>query len=684
MAQRTRKYLKSPWTGGINDSVDAGLLPDNDLVQADNVTLGISGSRLKREGISYFDQLTVPAATSVTRSSTTVTITFASNIETLSNKIFVVGEKINVVCADAQFSRSDAVVSAVPAANQIQYVAANAPTAASTTLTSITRTASIVGIKDFWYYDPSSDAKNQYIIAVNSDAQVFRFTINGDRILLTNKTNAVTFTDAGDLVTLTAHGLVIGDPVGFTSITSTTGISTNTTYYVQSVPSADTFTLSATRGGSLLPLTTNGSGTLVSPQFTQDINSASFSVMNEKLVITFDGIDNFPKCFDPQTDATVIRGVLGACPNASIICEAPHLGRAWMNDKTIKEQLFYSGSYDFDKWNGYDDSGVLNIGYGDGSPSGINAIHPPFKGNLFVTKSSSIYRLDGAYVEDINIIQVSTGIGGVGHQAVASIDLDDVAYMSYKGIHSLAATSAYGAFEGSFISDKIQTAFSEWTSGRLKYTSAIYIPTLNSIFFSIASADFDDENQDSLWLFNTKFKEWSRWPNIQAKSLGRYDADGKAKLLIGRYDGRVAVAQNGDYTDYDNTAIQYTVKSGTIYSDGNPDSVKAFKRVGFILRPKGDYSFTARVKVDNYESQAMNFIQSPGGALLGVDFYLGVSNLAFSNVLAPFTLPIDGIGRGIQLTIENTSVEQQVEIYGLVIEYEQASDSQETVGSQDL
>ena len=684
MAQRTRKYLKSPWTGGINDSVDAGLLPDNDLVQADNVTLGISGSRLKREGISYFDQLTVPAATSVTRSSTTVTITFASNIETLSNKIFVVGEKINVVCADAQFSRSDAVVSAVPAANQIQYVVASAPTAASTTLTTITRTASIVGIKDFWYYDPSSDAKNQYIIAVNSDAQVFRFTINGERILLTNKTNAVTFTDAGDLVTLTAHGLVIGDPVGFTVITSTTGISTNTTYYVQSVPSADTFTLSATRGGSLLPLTTNGSGTLVSPQFTQDINSASFSVMNEKLVITFDGIDNFPKCFDPQTDATVIRGVLGACPNASIICEAPHLGRAWMNDKTIKEQLFYSGSYDFDKWNGYDDSGVLNIGYGDGSPSGINAIHPPFKGNLFVTKSSSIYRLDGAYVEDINIIQVSTGIGGVGHQAVASIDLDDVAYMSYKGIHSLAATSAYGAFEGSFISDKIQTAFSEWTSGRLKYTSAIYIPTLNSIFFSIASADFDDENQDSLWLFNTKFKEWSRWPNIQAKSLGRYDADGKAKLLIGRYDGRVAVAQNGDYTDYDNTAIQYTVKSGTIYSDGNPDSVKAFKRVGFILRPKGDYSFTARVKVDNYESQAMNFIQSPGGALLGVDFYLGVSNLAFSNVLAPFTLPIDGIGRGIQLTIENTSVEQQVEIYGLVIEYEQASDSQETVGSQDL
>lgn len=684
MAARTRKYLKSPWTGGINDSVDSGLLPDNDLVQADNVTLGVSGSRLKRQGISFFDQLTVPAATSVTRSSTTVTITFATNIETLSNKIFVVGEKINVVCADAQFSRSDATISSIPAANQIQYTVASAPTAASTTLTSITRTASIVGIKDFWYYDPSSDAKNQYIIAVNSDAQVFRFTINGERILLTNKSNAVTFTDAGDLITLTAHGLVIGDPVGFTVLTSTTGISTNTTYYVQSVPSANTFTLSATRGGSLLPLTTNGSGTLVSPQFTQDINSASFLVMNEKLVITFDGIDNFPKCFDPQTDATIIRGVLGAVPNASIICEATHLGRAWVNDKTIKEQLFYSGSYDFDKWNGYDDSGVLNIGYGDGSPSGINAIHPPFKGNLFVTKSSSIYRLDGAYVEDINIIQVSTGIGGVGHQAVASIDLDDVAYMSYKGIHSLAATSAYGAFEGSFISDKIQTAFSEWTSGRLKYTSAIYIPTLNSIFFSIASADFDDENQDSLWLFNTKFKEWSRWPNIQAKSLGRYDLSGKSRLLLGRYDGRIAVAQNGDYTDYTDNSIQFLAKTGTIYPDNNPDSIKAFKRIGFIFRPKGDYSFTARVKIDNYDQQSINFNQVSGGARLGDDFLLGYSILATANTLAPHMLPVDGIGRGVQITIENNAVEQQVELYGMIIEYELAADSQENIGTQDL
>lgn len=676
--------MKLPWTGGVNDSVDSGLLPDSDLVQADNVTIGVSGSRLKREGIDYFDQLTVPSITSATRSSTTVTVTFASDIDTSSNDIFVVGEAINVQSSDAQFTNATATVVSIPASNQITYTVGVAPTAASATITSITRTSSIVGVHDFWYYDPSSDSKIQYILAVSSQGLVYRYTVNGERIKLTNKTYAVTFTDAGDTVTLATHGLVVGDAVGFTSITSTTGISVDTVYYVSTVPTANTFTLSATRGGSTLLLTTNGSGTMVSPQFTSSINSASFLTMNEKCLIAFDGIENFPKVFDPASSTTEIRGALGACPNAKFICAKPHLGRAWVNDKEITEQLYYSASYDFDKWNGYDDSGVLNIGFGDGDPDGINAIHPPFKGTIFCTKRNSVYRIDGSSPEDFQIIQISNGIGGVGHKAVAAVDLDDVMYMSYKGIHSLAATNAYGAFQGAFLSEKIQNTFSNWTSSRLNFTSAVYIPTLNSVFFSVASGDFDDDNQDSLWVYNVKFKEWNRWPNIEAKALSFYDNGGKQILLIGGYDGRIREAQTGNYTDYTDTAIQYIIKTGTIYPDNNPDSIKAFKKIGFIFRPKGDFSFTVRVKIDNYSSQALVFTQAAGGARLGVDFYLGISALAFSNVLAPQTLPIDGYGRGVVVSIENNAADQQVEIYGIVLEYENAGDSQETTGSQDL
>ena len=73
---------------------------------------------------------------------------------------------------------------------------------------------------------------------------------------------SVTFNDAGDYVSgITSLGFVNGDPVSFSSITSTTGISVNVVYYVVNI-SGDQCQLAATVGGSVLPLTTNGSGNI--------------------------------------------------------------------------------------------------------------------------------------------------------------------------------------------------------------------------------------------------------------------------------------------------------------------------------------------------------------------------------------------------------------------------------------
>lgn len=83
----------------------------------------------------------------------------------------------------------------------------------------------------------------------------------------------VTFTDAGDLVTRTAHALWNGAAVSFSNITSTTGISISTTYYVISA-TANTFQLALTPGGAAIALTTNGSGIMdVSPsQYTGNVD----------------------------------------------------------------------------------------------------------------------------------------------------------------------------------------------------------------------------------------------------------------------------------------------------------------------------------------------------------------------------------------------------------------------------
>jgi surface protein len=87
-------------------------------------------------------------------------------------------------------------------------------------------------------------------------------------------TQAVTFTDAGDTVGLTAHGLANDAPVSFSVITTTTGIVIDTIYYVVN-QAANTFQVAATVGGSALALTTDGTGTLRRPMV---INSISTNV----------------------------------------------------------------------------------------------------------------------------------------------------------------------------------------------------------------------------------------------------------------------------------------------------------------------------------------------------------------------------------------------------------------------
>jgi hypothetical protein len=73
--------------------------------------------------------------------------------------------------------------------------------------------------------------------------------------------NAVAFTDSGDLVTLSAHGLSDNDTIQFETIVTTTGISVDTTYYVVT-STTNTFQVESSIGGGALTLTTDGTGTI--------------------------------------------------------------------------------------------------------------------------------------------------------------------------------------------------------------------------------------------------------------------------------------------------------------------------------------------------------------------------------------------------------------------------------------
>jgi hypothetical protein len=648
------------------------MLPDTDLVIADNIVFGTSGSRLKRQGISYWDNIELPASTGVSKTGTTVTVTFASTISDGTNKKLVVGEKVTTVCANTDCSVTAGAITGVTATTITYEVVPSG--SVTTTLTSIVRSSSIVGLHDFWYFDSATQAKIQLQLAMTSQGLLFKYDSSGNRLQITQTSDAVTFDGgAADAVTLNSHGLISGQAVYFSSITSTTGISVDTVYFVGGTIAANTFQLSLTPGGAAIALTTNGSGTMKSP-ILDTVTKADFLTMNERCVITMDGADNWPQLFDPSVNTTTLYPLKGAPPNASIL--RLHQGRIFTDDKRNLDVMHYSSPGSYLEWQGVGDSGAMYIGLGDGDPEGIKAIAPTLKGNLFLSKGRTLYRMDGVYPEEFTVSKVSTGIGIASHKGAAGIDMDDVVFISDKGIHSLATTANYGDFSGTFVSAKIQNAYNLFTPSRAKYTNAVYLAKQNSLYFNVSEDSVTQ--QDALYLYNTQFKEWCRWPNVNASVLSSRHNNSTEQLLLGNYNSRIMKGNNGGYTDYTSTVIPYRVKTGAIYVDNNPNSIKAFKRLGFLFKPTGTYSFTAVVKIDNFAAQSVNFTRTASGDLLGTTFILGQSILSYEAALQPFTKPIDGYGRGITIDILNSGADEVVEIYGIIIEWEAAGDAQET------
>jgi hypothetical protein len=83
---------------------------------------------------------------------------------------------------------------------------------------------------------------------------------------------AVTFTASGNVVGAPKHGADAGDIVVFGTITTTTGVTAGTQYYVRSAGlTDDAFTFSATPGGAAVVLTGNGSA--ASARFNIEPNS---------------------------------------------------------------------------------------------------------------------------------------------------------------------------------------------------------------------------------------------------------------------------------------------------------------------------------------------------------------------------------------------------------------------------
>jgi hypothetical protein len=604
MPRRTVIFKQLPWSGGVNTAVDSGVLPPDDLVQADNVVFATSGSRLKREGFDKLDSA-IPATLSRSSTGTTRTLVFASAISSASNNIIHVGEKLNIASlGNANYNTDAAIVASIATTNVTNdtitytFVGASSLAESSTADTAgiVTRNYDIIKTHDYWYYDAGNNVKDHELIAVSSQGYFYTYDDSGNR--------------------------------------------------------------------RLIPAAMGATALAVTPVERVDLRT-----FNNVCVITLSGVGNTPKVYDAMS-ALEWDDLAGSPPDAEFMME--HLGRLWMNDKADKDFLHYSETFDETKWKGTGDSGAIYIGILDGDPAGISGIAPPFRGRLIVGKGQRILQIAGDQPESFQVVPMTEGVGMAAHAACVAVDFNDVYYLSKRGFHSVIASDTTGDFDSTFLSLKIQPTFNTWNKEKLELVQGTYIPTLNSAAWIVAEQGTTKPN--AIWLYNPTIKqgEWYRWPNMNAQSISTYLDDEKIRVVIGRSDGTVWFGQNELFSDPGSAPISYRIKTGTIYPDGDPQTIKGFKRFGLLFRPKGRYSFVAYFRVDGFPEQALNFEQSEDGDELGVNFVLGSSILGAEKRLAPYVKQVVGYGRGCQVELFQSGTEAQVEVYGFMVEYESA------------
>lgn len=543
----------------------------------------------------------------------------------------------------------------------------------------------VVGGIDYWV--GTSDSKAQYLISVLSNGTVYR-TEAGVRTLIA---------DAGTPWAIPANGLTEANLEVFNNrvIIAVSGISNQMKYWDgnPSNPLRDLPSIVYNAGIPIVSVSRSSAGTTRTLIFNLPV-----TIANGQRIVINDGPAGYVGSYilasgggtttvtyvasSPLTESTtpdVTLSIGTFAPLALYIRE--HQGRLLTNDKTRLDYLMFSEINDHRVWGGSGTSGGFAIGQGDGDPAGITGISPTYRGDVFVGKRTKLYRIpQSADFDFAAVIKISNGIGFLSHQGIVPIDQDDIFFVSDRGLHSLQATNAYGDFSANYISRDIQKSFVyNWEQSRKPFIKGVYLPDINSAMFSVSESGSATNN--SMYLYNLQLKYWYRWPGVSAESLISAQDPDRRRAYLGTTDGRLAQSLTGANQDTNTlgglSPIIEKLKTGILWCDSRSDTIKAFKRISIMYRGSGSFQIIATVQIDNFAPQAVSFFSSSLALPLGT-MVLGQDVLGGSYEFAPYSQPIDGYGRGITLTIEQSDLNTGLAIQGFVVEFESAGDSPET------
>lgn len=320
----------------------------------------------------------------------------------------------------------------------------------------------------------------------------------------------------------------------------------------------------------------------------------------------------------------------------------------------------------------------IRVRDGDGDPIGITGLSSTFRGDMFVFKYRSTYRLYNAGVT-YGIDLVTDQVGCINHNTIVATQ-NDVFWVSDRAIHSMKMTANYGAAEEATVTYPIYEFFQDdinWAVS--KYMWATYDIYSNSYLLCYASGGSPVNNK--ILGFNTLTKEFFFWEDRDFACVGQYlDENQKTRTLVGLNDGSLGYFDNAVNTQF-SLPVDMEFTSSLIFPKG-PSGYVNFTKAKLMVKPTTANvyaSFLYRINGTDVETLTVNTYGSGSGNQIGSGAIGSTSIIGPHEDIKIIDLPLKGSGASFQVKMTQEpdahDADEPCEIYGLEIEFDYQEDT---------
>jgi len=322
---------------------------------------------------------------------------------------------------------------------------------------------------------------------------------------------------------------------------------------------------------------------------------------------------------------------------------------------------------------------------GDGDPVGITGISPVFRGDLYVYKWLSVYRIFQSQF-GYGIDQITSEAGGVNHSTIVATQ-NELYSVATDGIHALTLTDKYGAAESATVTFPIYEWFQEnvnWSA--YKHMKMTYDKLTNTLLLSFPSSM--SMVNDKVLGYNVVTKDFFEWESCEYPALGSYIDFGRQKTFVAVEEKGIAILDDQFYLNVDE-AINIEIETGPIFPMGSPKASVNFTQ-GWVLAKPTDRSVKVNIlasldgkeefetELDTIAGGYGSLIDEEIGGLIGSE---NIGKMREDMVIMPFKL--NGNANSVKFRVTQippkNDKDQPCEIYGIVYEFDYEEDTSNKV-----